>query len=180
MAQDGRPLEKIGAFLGQKDSRSTRIYAHHHPSHMREEQEAIAKRRGMAGPRERPPSDEEHFEKILTPRELANQLVRAEVDDGKGGLRVMKTAEIEKEVRIRQGVTRNVALSAATKAVNALNPGNRARRTHKAPIARTVGAATISAMQVLSDQGKTQKEIAKEIGADEKTVRKYLSRRVAP
>jgi hypothetical protein len=114
------------------------------------------------------------------PRELASQLLQRKIDDGNGGLRVLKAAEIADALIAQLGVSGNIARSATRKAINALDPGNPARRTHKPPVARRVDAAMIARMQELWAQGKTQKEIAVEIGAHERTVKKHLSLRVTP
>jgi integrase len=45
MAQRGVPLDKIGAWLGHSDSRTTQLYAHHHPDFMEEARNAADRRR---------------------------------------------------------------------------------------------------------------------------------------
>lgn len=114
------------------------------------------------------------------PRELASHLLQRKIDDGNGGLRVLKAAEIAEALVAQLGVSGDVARSATTKAVNALDPGNPARRTHKPPVARRVDAAIITTMQELWARGKTRKEIALEMGAHERTIKKHLSPRVTP
>ena len=44
MAQRGVPLHLIGGWLGHKDSRTTQLYAHHHPDHMSEALRAADRR----------------------------------------------------------------------------------------------------------------------------------------
>lgn len=45
LAQAAVPLDKIGEWLGHTDSRTTRLYAHHHPDHMNEALNAFDRRR---------------------------------------------------------------------------------------------------------------------------------------
>lgn len=45
LAHHGVPLDKIGAWLGHSDSRTTRLYAHHHPDYMDEALEVFDRRR---------------------------------------------------------------------------------------------------------------------------------------
>jgi len=44
MAQQGVPLDKIGGWLGHTDSRTTALYAHHHPDFMEEARNAADRR----------------------------------------------------------------------------------------------------------------------------------------
>lgn len=44
MAQRGVPLDKIGGWLGHSDSRTTQLYAHHHPDFMEEARNAADRR----------------------------------------------------------------------------------------------------------------------------------------
>lgn len=44
MAQRGVPLHLIGGWLGHTDSRTTQLYAHHHPDHMAEAMHAADRR----------------------------------------------------------------------------------------------------------------------------------------
>lgn len=45
MAQAGVPLDKIGGWLGHTDSRTTQLYAHHHPDFMEDARNAFDRRR---------------------------------------------------------------------------------------------------------------------------------------
>jgi integrase len=45
MAQQGVSLAKIGEFLGHTDSRTTALYAHHHPDYQGEQADALDRRR---------------------------------------------------------------------------------------------------------------------------------------
>jgi integrase len=45
LAQAGVPLDKIGAWLGHTDSRTTQLYAHHHPDFMSDALDAVDRRR---------------------------------------------------------------------------------------------------------------------------------------
>lgn len=45
LAQQGVALDQIGAWLGHSDSRTTRLYAHHHPDYMQEARNAVDRRR---------------------------------------------------------------------------------------------------------------------------------------
>jgi integrase len=45
LAQSAVPLDKIGGWLGHTDTRTTRLYAHHHPDHMNEALDALDRRR---------------------------------------------------------------------------------------------------------------------------------------
>jgi hypothetical protein len=109
-------------------------------------------------------------------RELADQLVHAKRPDGRGGTRVWTRAEIEAEVRTRLNVSRNVAQSAATKAVQKNDRDNPERRTHRAPVARAVDDAFRERMRDLAASGLGNTAIAREIGADPRTVRIHLRR----
>ncbi len=44
LAQKGVPLWQIGGWLGHSDDRTTALYAHHHPDHMKEARAAMSKR----------------------------------------------------------------------------------------------------------------------------------------
>ena len=44
LAQKGVPLHLIGGWLGHTDTRTTQLYAHHHPDHMSEAREALDRR----------------------------------------------------------------------------------------------------------------------------------------
>jgi len=44
MAQKGVPLWQIGGWLGHTDSRTTELYAHHHPDHLKDAMEAANRR----------------------------------------------------------------------------------------------------------------------------------------
>jgi integrase len=46
-AQQGVDLHQIGGWLGHSDSRTTQLYAHHHPDHMRDALAAVERRRNM-------------------------------------------------------------------------------------------------------------------------------------
>jgi integrase len=173
-AQDGRPLQNVGAFLGQKDPRSTLIYVHHDPGHLRAESDAIAKRRGLP-PRVDPPAPEtEPAPKPVSPRELAKKLTKITVDDGANGTRLLTRKEIEDRIITTLRVTRNVAQSAATKMTD---PNDPARRTRRRPIERQLSQATAQRIRDLSATGKSQREIAELMPCDRKTVRKVLQNR---
>jgi integrase len=45
LAQQGVPLDKIGAWLGHSDARTTQLYSHHHPDFMEEARNAADRRR---------------------------------------------------------------------------------------------------------------------------------------
>ena len=45
LAQAAVPLDKIGGWLGHTDSRTTRLYAHHHPAYMNEALDAFDRKR---------------------------------------------------------------------------------------------------------------------------------------
>lgn len=110
-------------------------------------------------------------------RLLAERLVMSEVPDGWGGKRVLTRAEIERQLIERLAISRNAAQSAASKAVSKLDPDNPARRTHKTPVARKVNAGLIAKMRGLATSGHTRRQIADIIGADVKTVGKYLNKK---
>jgi len=107
-------------------------------------------------------------------RELAEELVRETIPDGRGGRRVRTRAEIEAELIRRLGVSRTVALSASTKAVRRLDPENPARSSRRKPVARRIGENLKREFRRLRDNGMTQKQIADLIGADVRTVRNHL------
>jgi Helix-turn-helix domain len=107
-------------------------------------------------------------------RELAEVLVKITVPDGKGGQRVLRTAEIERQLITRLHIPRNSAMRAATRAVQALDPGNDDRRTHKRPIAREVTPKMRRQMRALRRAGATVRGIARALGCDPKTVSRHL------
>jgi len=43
MAQKGISLFKIGGWLGHTDSRTTKLYAHHHPDHLQDALESLGR-----------------------------------------------------------------------------------------------------------------------------------------
>jgi integrase len=103
-------------------------------------------------------------------RALAERLVSARKPDGG----VYTRAEIEAEIVRQTGCTREIAQSAATKAVKRLDPDNPARRTHRRPVARRVDDGLIARMWELVGRGMSLAAIGREMGADPKTVRKHL------
>jgi integrase len=107
-------------------------------------------------------------------RRLADALVRMRVDDGYGGERWLKRAEMEALLIMTLGIPRGSALSATTKAVERAAPDDASRRTHRKPIARRVDGKLKDQMRYLRDLGKTQRAIADELGCDVKTVRAHL------
>lgn len=104
-------------------------------------------------------------------RALADQLVQARKSDGS----VFTRAEIERHLIDKCGISRNAAQSAATKAVAKLDPNNPARRTRRRPIARRVDEDVRLRIRDLADSGMPRKEIAAQIGAHIRTVRRHLS-----
>jgi hypothetical protein len=116
-------------------------------------------------------------------RELADQLVHAKRPDGRGGTRVWTRAEIEAEVRTRLNVSRMWrnprpmgAHPAPTTAHKNNDRDNPERRTHRAPVARAVDDAFRERMRDLAASGLGNTAIAREIGADPRTVRIHLRR----
>jgi DNA-binding CsgD family transcriptional regulator len=111
-----------------------------------------------------------------SPRQRAEELAGVKVPDGRGGLRDLKRAEIEAALIAEFRIPRDSAQSAATKAIQKLDPHNENRRTHNVPVARTVDDQLRQAMQDLADQGISTLEIARRMGAHERTVRRHLAR----
>lgn len=65
-------------------------------------------------------------------RELAEKLAREKVVDGNGGLRVRTVMEIAAALIEQLGVSSTtVAMSAANRAVNKVDPGNKARHLRR-------------------------------------------------
>jgi phage baseplate assembly protein W len=107
-------------------------------------------------------------------RELAEQLVKETIPDDKGGRRVLRTAEIEQRLITTLHIPRQSAMSAARKAVQALDPDNDARRTHRRPIAREVTPKMIRRMRALRKSGMQRRQIAEALGCDPRTVTRHL------
>ena len=102
----------------------------------------------------------------------AKQLLDARIADEDGKPREMTRAEIEHALR-DGGATRNVAQSASSKVVKKDDPGNDKRRSRN-PVARRVGVRLKQRMHELRAQGLSISEIAKEVGANPRTVKKHL------
>jgi DNA-binding CsgD family transcriptional regulator len=77
-------------------------------------------------------------------------------------------------------VPRNVAQSAASKACKRLDPDNPARRTHRVPVARAVDDTLRDRFRALAAAGLSAAAIARETGADRKTVSRHLRRQALP
>lgn len=114
---------------------------------------------------------------LSAPRALAKRLLGVRLPGSDGGSRVMTRAEIERRIVKELGVSRGSAQSAASWAVRIGDPDNPERRTHRRPVARTVGLSIITKMQELKAQGLNKREIAERLGADVKTVRRHLGSR---
>jgi hypothetical protein len=115
-------------------------------------------------------------QKYCEARLLAERLVKWSMPGPNGTVKVMTTAEIERHVAVTLKVSRNSALSAATKAVKRLDPDNPARRSHKPPVARAVTPETVAHMRNLRAQGFKLTEVARIIGCDVRTVRSIQPR----
>jgi DNA-binding NarL/FixJ family response regulator len=85
----------------------------------------------------------------------------------------MTRAQIEQELQKRHGIDRDRAQAIASRAVNMLDPGNPARRTHKVPIARRVTRWTKRKMRALVKKGWQKNEVAQKLGCDPRTVQEH-------
>ena len=108
---------------------------------------------------------------------LAKELLEKRVPMADGSSRVLTRAEIEREILIQLGVSRNSAQKAATNAVKKYDPDNSARWGRKRPKARVVPAEVKLGMIKQRLQGMTVQDIAKETGFDARTVRKYTGKK---
>jgi hypothetical protein len=114
---------------------------------------------------------------LSAPRALAKRLADVRLRTPEGGTRPMTRAEMERRIMEELGVPRGPAQSASTWAVRTYDPDNPERRTHRPPVARTIGPALVMKMRSLKAKGLSEKQIATRLGGDVKTVRKYLHRR---
>jgi hypothetical protein len=111
---------------------------------------------------------------LSTPRALAMRLLKVRLPTPDGNSRELTQAEIEDGIRKEMGGPRGPAQSAAAWVVRTYDRDNPARRTHRPRVARAVDEDLVTKMRKLKSRGLTQKEIAKRVGANVKTVRKYL------
>jgi hypothetical protein len=109
-------------------------------------------------------------------RKLALDLLKVRKRGSDGRLRVLRRAEMEKEIMRRLRVSRNVALSATSWAVRTHDPRNPHRRTHRPPVARKVDDGLRKKMRQLAANGLTQAQIAQRVRANVRTVRRHLYR----
>jgi integrase len=154
---NGMTIEELQKVLGWKTLASAARYGKIH------EEQAVTAVKNVGGKFMKVAAYEQRKPQP-TPQQLARTLVKARPD--------MTSAQIGHAIATRLGVSRDIGRSAATKAVRQLDPHNPARWTRKPGV--KVDDQLELRMRNLKEAGRTVSQIARVIGADVKTVSKYI------
>jgi hypothetical protein len=110
------------------------------------------------------------------PRVRANELVWIHVAQPASYPAPLKTEQMIKMLMAEFSITRNTALSAATKAVNQLDPGNSLRRSRDAPVARALPEKLLETINNMAREGMSGGDIARQLGLHKRTVNQNLQK----